>query len=392
MMHSPLSGLVVLDLSLFLAGPYAALRLQDLGARVIKIERPDGGDPCRNLYKTENSDVSTLFHAINRGKESVALDLKDPADLEAALKLIEKADVVIQNYRPGVADRLGLGYEAVRARNPRVIYASISGYGAKGEWAGLPGQDLLAQARSGFMWLNGNAGDPPMPTGLALADIYTGALAAQGILAGLVGRGQTGEGCFIETSLFEAMLDMQFEMLADYLNHGRQLPQRAATANANVNAPPPYGVYATSDGYLALAMTPLPRLAKLLGIQEDINEAALARGRERDRFKSVIMDKVAGKSTDDWLAILEPEGIWCAPVLNWEQMLETSQFKTLGMLQSLERSDGSLFHTTALPMTFNGKRPVGQPGAPGLGEHTEAVLSEFVSQTSDAAAPEVVAG
>lgn len=377
--HMPLKGLTVVDLSLFLAGPYAALRLQDLGARVIKIERPDGGDPCRNLYKTKNAEVSTLFHAINRGKESVALDLKNPADLQAALQLLDRADVVIQNYRPGVADRLGLGHQAISARNPRIVYASISGYGAEGEWAGLPGQDLLAQARSGFMWLNGNAGDPPTPTGLALADIYTGALAAQGVLAGLVGRGQTGKGCLVETSLFEAMLDMQFEMLADYLNHGREMPQRSAVANANVNAPPPYGVYATSDGYLALAMTPLERLAELLGIEGDIDETLLGRGRERDNFKSAILDKVAQKTTDEWLEILEPEGIWCAPVLNWEQMLETPQLKSLNMLQSLERSNGSLFHTTALPITFNGTRPVGQSGAPSLGEHTDAVLSELTA-------------
>ncbi|RME63132.1 MAG: CoA transferase, partial [Alphaproteobacteria bacterium] len=137
----PLEGMLVLDMSLFLAGPYTALRLQDLGARVIKIERPDGGDPCRDLYKVDDTGDSILFHAINRGKESIALDLKNPADFAVMMRLVEKCDVLIQNYRPGVAERLGLGYRDVCKVNPRIVYASISGYGRDGPWSHLPGQD-----------------------------------------------------------------------------------------------------------------------------------------------------------------------------------------------------------------------------------------------------------
>src|SRR6185436_6698917 len=192
----PLAGLVVIDLSQFLSGPYASLRLLDLGARVIKIERPDGGDLSRRLYlsDTEIGGDSTIFHAINRGKESFAVDLKAPADITALKGLIAKADVLIQNFRPGVIERLGLDYARVSEINPRLVYASISGYGEDGPWISRPGQDLLAQARSGVMWLNGDEDQGPVPFGLAIADMLAGAAACQGILAALVRRGVTGKG------------------------------------------------------------------------------------------------------------------------------------------------------------------------------------------------------
>ena len=170
MKHTPglLEGITVLDMSQFLSGPFAALRLLDLGARVIKIERPDGGDLCRRLYlsDTEIGGDSTLFHAINRGKESFAADFKNPVDIAAVKRLIEKADIVIQNFRPGVIERLGLDYEAARKINPGIVYASITGYGSQGPWVDRPGQDLLAQARSGIMWLNGDPAEGPVPLGL----------------------------------------------------------------------------------------------------------------------------------------------------------------------------------------------------------------------------------
>ncbi|MFV0358633.1 CaiB/BaiF CoA transferase family protein, partial [Tropicimonas sp.] len=174
---APLDGLLVVDLSQFLAGPYASLRLMDLGARVIKIERAGSGDLTRSLYltDTEIGGDSTLFHAINRGKESLALDLKTEADRVALARLLARADVAIQNFRPGVIERLGFGYDTCRALNPRLVYGSISGYGEDGPWADRPGQDLLAQARSGVMWLTGDAGPAPVPIGLPVADMLAGA-------------------------------------------------------------------------------------------------------------------------------------------------------------------------------------------------------------------------
>ena len=186
-----LAGLTVVDMSQFLSGPFCSLRLLDLGARVIKIERPDGGDLSRRLYlsDTEVGGDSTLFHAINRGKESLGIDLKNPDDLAFLRKLLAEADVMIQNFRPGVIERLGLDYDAVKAINPRIVYASISGYGEEGPWVMRPGQDLLAQARSGVMWLNGDEDQGPVPLGLSIADMLAGANTCQAILAALVRRG-----------------------------------------------------------------------------------------------------------------------------------------------------------------------------------------------------------
>ena len=210
----PLEGLLVLDFAQFLAGPWAATRLADLGARVIKIERPEAGDLCRQLYISNLSldGDSTLFHSINRNKQSYAADLKNPADLASVKQLIARADVLIQNFRPGVMDRIGLDAATCRELNPRLIYASVTGYGTTGPWKDRPGQDLLAQALSGMTALNGDADHPPLPVGLAVADLTASAHLVQGILAALVRRGINGEGAVVEVSLLESILDLQFEL------------------------------------------------------------------------------------------------------------------------------------------------------------------------------------
>jgi crotonobetainyl-CoA:carnitine CoA-transferase CaiB-like acyl-CoA transferase len=377
----PLSGLVVLDMSQFLSGPYCSLRLLDLGARVIKIERPDGGDLSRRLYlsDTEIGGDSTIFHAINRGKESFAVDLKNPDDLDSLRKLIARADVLIQNFRPGVIQRLGLDYDRVRALNPRLVYASISGYGEDGPWVSRPGQDLLAQSRSGVMWLNGDDGQGPVPFGLAIGDMLAGAAAAQGILAALVRRGISGEGAHVETSLLEVLIDFQFEVLTTHLNDGRRLPKRSSLHSAHAYLSAPYGVYPASDGYLAIAMTPIPRLADLMGIEAlaPFRDAPATWFTERDRIKALIAETVATRTVDDWLAVLEPADIWCARVLNWQEMLASDGFRALDMLQTVTRADGVSILTTRSPLRINGARPSGKDAAPLIGAHSAAIRAEF---------------
>ena len=228
-MSRPLEGLTVLEFSQFLSGPYAGLRLADLGARVIKIERPEVGDLCRTLYisDTDLEGDSTLFHAINRNKESFAANLKDPTDLDLVKQLISKADIITQNFRPGVIEKIGLDYENAKKINPQIVYGSISGYGAEGPWKDLPGQDLLAQSRTGLVWLNGNGGEAPTPMGLAVADMLAGHSLVEGILAGVIKRYRTNQGCHIQTSLVEALLDFQFEVLTTYFNDGYRKPVRS---------------------------------------------------------------------------------------------------------------------------------------------------------------------
>lgn len=376
-----LDGIVVVDLCQFLSGPYASLRLQDLGARVIKIERPDGGDLCRRLYlsDTEIGGDSTIFHAINRSKESLALDLKNPEDLAALKKLIGKADIMLQNFRPGVIQRLGLDYEAVRQINPGIVYASITGYGNEGPWVDRPGQDLLAQARSGVMWLNGDADQGPVPFGLAIADMLAGAAVAQGVLAALVRRGRTGKGAHIETSLLEALVDFQFEVLTTYLNDGQRLPQRASFRSAHAYLSAPYGVYPTADGHIAIAMMPIGRLAQLLEI-EALAPYADRPGSwftERDTIKRILADRLATETTAHWLSILEPADIWCAKVLEWPELLASEGFKVLDMLQTVTRDDGVSIATTRSPIRVDGMRAGTHRAAPLIGEHSDRIREEF---------------
>lgn len=383
--NRPLEGLVVLDFSLFLAGPVCALRLADLGARVIKIERPDGGDLCRQLYISDlkiNGD-STLFHSINRNKESFAANLKDPADKAAVLKLVERADVAITNFRPGVMERLGFGYEALRGINPRLVYGSISGYGSDGPWAGKPGQDLLAQALSGFMWLSGDGSDddaepaPPVPMGLAAADMFAGHFLVQGILAALVRRGVTGEGALVETSLLEALLDFQFEVLTTHFNDGGKLPQRSTLGNGHAYLAAPYGVYRTADGWLAIAMNPLAKLGDLLGMPQLSEYSADDAFDQRDTIKRQIADHLRTRPTADWLAVLEPADIWCAQVFDWPTLTTHDAFKALNWPQTVTRPEGDAFIACRCPLRVDGELLTHAKHAPAVGEHNEMLAREF---------------
>ncbi len=377
---APLAGLLVVDLSQFLAGPYASLRLMDLGARVIKVERPGAGDLTRSLYltDTEIGGDSTLFHAINRGKESLALDLKDAGDRDALIRLIARADVVIQNFRPGVIERLGLDWDRVRRINPRIVYGSISGYGEDGPWADRPGQDLLAQARSGLMWLSGDAGDAPVPMGLAVADMFAGATLVQGILAGLVRRGVTGRGGLIQTSLLEALVDLQFEVLTTHLNDGGRRPARAAHGSAHAYLSAPYGVYRAADGWLALAMMPVPRLADLMGlpVQDRWREDPGSWFADRDQIRALIADRIAERPVAEWMALFEPADIWTAPVMGWPELLAHPGFARLGLLQDLHGGARDVT-TTAAPLRVDGIRPRCRAASPRVGQHSAAIRAEF---------------
>ncbi len=377
----PLDGVLVVDLCQFLSGPYASLRLQDLGARVIKIERPDGGDLSRRLYlsDTEIGGDSTIFHAINRSKESLALDLKNPDDIGALRKLLGRADVMLQNFRPGVIERLGLDYQSVKALNPGIVYASITGYGEAGPWVQRPGQDLLAQARSGVMWLNGDHDQGPVPFGLAIADMLAGAAVAQGILASLVKKGRTGTGAYVETSLLEALVDFQFEVLTTHLNDGRRIPKRSGFRSAHAYLSAPYGVYATADGWLALAMTPLGKIRDLLELPDLDRYAADPKSwfSARDEIKRIIAERLATRTTAEWLAVLEPADIWCAKVLEWPELMESEGFKALDMLQTVTRDDGVSILTTRSPLRIDGQRTRTHRAAPLIGEQSIKIRKEF---------------
>jgi crotonobetainyl-CoA:carnitine CoA-transferase CaiB-like acyl-CoA transferase len=351
-----------------------------MGARVIKIERPGTGDLGRSIYLSD-TDVhgeNTLFHAINRNKESYSADLKNPTDLKKLRELITRADVMVQNFRPGVMERLGFGYDKVSQVNRRLVYGVVSGYGNAEAWRDRPGQDLLAQARSGIMWLSGNDGDPPTPMTLAIADMLAGHNLCEGILACLVRRGVSGQGGLVETSLIEALLDFQFEVLTTHLNDGRRPPRRSAFRNAHAYLAAPYGVYDTANGYLALAMTHLPTLGKLLDLPalQAISDPADGFHR-RDEIKQIIAKRLKEHTTEHWLEILNAADIWCAEVLDWPKLCASEAFQQLAMVQPLRDGPGIEILTTRIPIRLDGDLLTSERLAPRVGQHTETIQREF---------------
>ncbi len=381
----PLDGMLVIDFSQFLAGPMAAMRLGDLGARVIKVERPQGGDIGRRLaFAGVVEDGDTLsFHITNRNKESYAADLKSESDREEIRAIVAKADVIIQNFRPGVMERLGFGYDDVVKMNPGIIYASVSGYGTEGPWKDRPGQDLLAQSLSGLPWLNGSFDDPPVPVGIALADVIASIHLAHGVTAALLRRERTGVGGRVDTSLIESMFDLQFELLSAHLMDPSIVVKRGARNTAHAFLQAPYGVYPTTDGYLAIAMTPVPELGALIGLAEIeqytdpdtwwTEQAAITRA---------IANHLSTESTDHWLTILDAADVWCAPVLTLPELVKHDGFTALDMAQQTERAGQAggptvAIQTTRAPVRFDGRALKHPLGAPRLGEHTEAIRQEF---------------
>lgn len=375
----PLEGILVLDFSQFLAGPVAALRLADLGARVIKIERPGVGDIGRTLaFAGRTIDGDTVsFHAMNRNKESVTADLKSASDLAYVKQLVARADVIIQNFRPGVMERIGLDYEAVRELNPTIVYASATGYGTEGPWRDRPGQDLLAQSISGLPWLNGSRDDGPVPVGLSIADHLLSCHLAQGVTALLVRRFRTGEGGLVESSLLESALDLQFELLSTRLNDDSIHVRRGGEHSAHAFLAAPYGTYPTSDGYLALAMNPIPVLGRLLELPEleQLTDPQEAWDRQEE-IEAVLAERFATGTTQSWLDILDAADVWCAPVLTLDELLDSEGFAAIRMTQQVERG-GVQISTTRGPIRIDGEVLTHPKAAPLLGDDDERVRAEF---------------
>lgn len=377
----PLEDYLVIDFSQFLSGPSASLRLADMGARVIKVERAGVGDICRTLYTSDliMNGESSVFHAINRNKESLEVDLKKEEDAEIIRELLKKADVMIHNFRPGVMKRLGFDYESVAAINPTIIYGEISGYGETGEWKNKPGQDLLLQSLTGLTSLTGNADSGPVAMGLSVVDMLAGAHLAQGILASLYQKAIRNEGSFVQVSMMESAYDFQFETITTFMNDGGSLPERSLHNNANAYIGAPYGIYKTEDGYLSLAMASIPVLGELLECDKlleykDIKQAF----DQRDEIKTILAAHLLTNTTRYWLSRLEPADIWCADVLNWSTLMEHEGFKVLDMVQQVEMIDGYQYQTTRCPIRIDGELLTSSKGSPKLGQNNDDIIREFV--------------
>lgn len=377
MMGLPLEGLIVLEFSQYLSGPSAALRLADLGARVIKIEKPDGGDAGRKLAIKNlwANDSSLLFHTINRNKESFTADLKNADDVAIIKKLIKKADVLIHNFRPGVMDKLGLGYTTAKEINPKIIYAKISGYGKEGPWKSKPGQDLLLQSMTGLAYTTGNGDNGPVPFGIAIGDILCGAQLVQGIIAALIRKQKTGTGALIEVSLMESLLDFQFELFTTYFTNNKQ-PARSTSNNGNPLLSAPYGLYKTTDGYIALAMMDIHELADAIDCAALKNFSKEEVFAKRDEIKKVLADCLVKHSSAYWIEQLHESGLWAIEVFDWEQMMGHDAYKVLEMEQQLNVGDKKIT-TTRCPIRINGERLYADKAAPELGGHKKKIMEEL---------------
>lgn len=376
----PLEGILVVDFSQFLSGPSASLRLADLGAEVIKIEKPVFGDICRQLYVSDCTieGESTIFHAINRNKKSVVANLKATTDLNKIKKLLAKADVLVHNFRPGVMAKLGLNYEVVAAINPGIIYAELSGYGQDGPWKDRPGQDLLLQAVTGVTYLSGNQNDPPVPMGVAAADILAGTQLTQGILAALFQKSMNGKGALVQVSMMESMLDFQFEVLTCFYNDGHQLQARSAVNSAHAYIAAPYGVYQTKDSYLSLAMGNIVQLGQLLQCPPLLELTDATKWfDDRDVIKAILQTHLITENTQYWLAILEAADIWCSEILNYDQLKQHEGYKVLQMQQEVITGSGITLTTTRCPIRIDGEILLSKQGAPTLGEHTTLIENRY---------------
>jgi len=375
----PLSGLRVLDFTALLQGPLATQILGDLGADVVKLEK-HAGEWMRQwgIFAARTHGETDAFLAFNRNKRSVEIDLRDPQDRERILELVDLADVVVENFRPGVMDRAGLGYEALRARNPRLIYAASSGYGRTGPYAKRPGQDYLVQALTGAMWLSGRRDDPPLLFGAAVADQFTGLHLVIAILAALEQRRRTGDGQRVDVDLLACMLTIQQQELTVHLNHG-QLLDRPVENVGHPGITAPCGVYRTADGYLMLAMCPCPVLAQILGIdwlaQFDTNEKMLAARDDVHRHLSVHF---ATATTAHWLELLGQHDVWCAPVQRHADVERDPQVVHRHLIWDVPYADsGRSYRTVGSPFSFSAADVGVRRGAPRSGQHT----GEFLQRT-----------
>jgi crotonobetainyl-CoA:carnitine CoA-transferase CaiB-like acyl-CoA transferase len=380
-----LHEVTVLDCTQMLAGPLAGLRLGDLGADVLKIEAPGTGEFNRT-HGFEDIKVAgemTTFLALNRNKRSVAINLKDAEGLAVMHDLVRHADVLIQNFRIGTAERIGIGYEELHEINPRLVYCTITGYGSDGPYRNRPGQDLVLQGYSGSMWSVGKVGDPPLASALWAADVMTGYHAVIGILAALHARDRTGEGQFVEVSMLNAVLDAQLQEIVTFLNSGR-LPTRTAEESAHASIPAPYGAYKTKDGWLTLAMCHLPDLGEAL---DDNWIRTLAQYNDgmvhRDEIYSRIRNRFQERTTAEWLEILDRNGVWAGPVYDYRELEQDPHIVATGTFTDQPQSGGGTIRTVRPPIRMSATPLTIRSGAPALGEQTKEVLIEKLGYDPD---------
>lgn len=372
-----LSGIRVLDCSIAMAGPFAAQRLGDLGADVVKVE-PVTGEWQRHVAAggARGNRVNVSFLSLNRNKRSLAVDLKSEDGKKVLLDLVKTADVFLQNYRPGVAKRLGVDYETLSRINPKLVYISISGYGESGPYVNRPGQDLILQAMSGAMLSAGRTGEAPTPAGQYLVDAVTAYTAFEGALAALFHRERTGEGQLVEVNMLDAITTIQMQELSVFTVGGKK-QERSAEPHAHVFIRSPYGAFATSDGYIVLSFPSLRKLGEIIGEDSFLDmDDEVDSWTRRDEIFAKTRDKLTAKTSAEWLKLFEEAGIWAGPVYGYADLVSDPQIAHNGTFVEYEHPTEGRVKTPGFPIKFSKTPSKVERGAPLAGQHTREVLQE----------------
>jgi crotonobetainyl-CoA:carnitine CoA-transferase CaiB-like acyl-CoA transferase len=379
-MSGPLAGVKVLELAQIMAGPTCGMLLADLGADVIKVERIPGGDDTRRMDRPSVRGESAAFMAMNRNKRGIALNLKLPAAQSALKRMAARVDVVTENYRKGALDKLGLGYAALKAVNPALIYCSVSGYGRTGPRAEQGGFDLIAQGMSGLMSVTGEPGGAPVKVGPPVCDINAGVLAALGVVSAYVHRLKTGEGQLVDTSLYEAGIQQTYWHSAIYFATG-EAPGPSGSAHL-LSAP--YQAFRAADAWLTLGganQANWERMARVLGAPEWIDDARFRTNGDRMKnlpeLTALMNERLRARPARDWIAALEAQGVPCGPIHSIADMVADPQTAAREMVVELEHARAGRTRALGLPIKLSATPGGVNRPAPMLGEHTREVLGEF---------------
>jgi crotonobetainyl-CoA:carnitine CoA-transferase CaiB-like acyl-CoA transferase len=382
----PLKGLRVLELAQIMAGPVAGLMLADLGADVIKVEKFPGGDDARGFNSKGAGDMPASFEVLNRGKRSIAVNLKTEPGRAALQRLVAQADVLTENFRPGTLAGLGLGAGQLLALNPRLIYCSVTGYGSRGPLAERGGFDLILQAFCGLVSVTGEPGRPPVKPGISIADVNAGILAAMGVLGAYVHVLRTGRGQHVETSLLQASMQQLYWYAALFFSGGT-VPERLGTAHPVVA---PYQTFQCADGEIAIGganEANWVRLTEVVGQPQWCSDprfaTARARLQNRDALTACLNAALAHRTRAEWEALLSAAGVPAGPVQSVGEALSHPQARAMDMVVDADTADGGRRPMIGLPLHFSGRNAPATSAAPRLGEHTRAVLAEFGFSASE---------
>ena len=379
-MDGPLKNLLVVDLTRVLVGPYCTMMLSDLGARVIKIEAPDIGDDSRKFgpFIKENS---AYFMSLNRGKESIALNLKNEDDKKIFLNILKKADILVENFKPGTLEKWGFGWKDICKKFPKLIYASASGFGQTGPLKELPAYDMVVQGMGGLMSVTGQPNSEPTRVGTSIGDITAGLFTAIGINAALYDRQKTGKGMFIDVSMLDCQIAILENAIARYLSKN-EIPEPMGSRHPSIA---PFEAFKTKDSYIIIAAGNdklFEKLCNILGVSKIFTDEKFntnsARSKNMDELKIILEEKLSVKSTTEWVNLMEREKIPCGPIYNIKEAVENPQVEARNMIVKAYHKVIGDFKLAGNPIKMSAYEDPNKRGdIPDLDEHREKILKEF---------------